>query len=78
MSTRRTNAMSGSPYSPERGPVWADPGDEILKDLLHQERMLWDVVKASDQHCAAWRDGGSVLIHLSPSSAEGQAATSQG
>ena len=63
---------------PSEGASEGNACDEILKDLLHQELVLRDVVKASKQHSAAWRDGWCVLIHLSPSSAEGQVAAGQG
>ena len=38
---------------PRKGACEGDPSDKVLKDLLDLELMFWNIVKASDQHCAA-------------------------
>ena len=46
-------------------------GDAVLEDLLDQELMRGEVVKASNQHSAARGDGK--VRHPRPSAEEGQA-----
>ena len=61
---------------PSQGTCEGGACDAVFEDLLDQELMRGDVIKASNQHDAARGDGK--VRHPKPSATEAQAAAGQG